>query len=103
MTRAELCRRIGVKETTLAKWEDDLAEPRANRLQLLAGVLNVSVGWLLSAQGEGPDGPTAEMPLRADLRAALTELRQIKGDLGRQADRVGVLEKRLRRMLQDVE
>jgi transcriptional regulator with XRE-family HTH domain len=45
---------LGVEATTWANWENDRAEPRANRLGMLAGVLQVSVGWLLAGQGRGP-------------------------------------------------
>ena len=38
MTQAQLARRIGVKKATLVGWEEDLSEPRANRLSMLAGV-----------------------------------------------------------------
>lgn len=100
MTRAQLARRIGVKETALAKWEDDLAEPRANRLQMLSGVLGVSLGWLLTAEGQGPEGPVADHTVEDDVRAILTELRQVRSDLTRQVERVGRLEKRLRILLE---
>lgn len=45
---------LGVEAATWANWENDRAEPRANRLGMLAGVLQVSVGWLLAGQGRGP-------------------------------------------------
>ena len=44
---AELARRLGVRQTTLHKWEADQSEPRANRLSILAGLLNVSMMWLI--------------------------------------------------------
>ena len=37
MTQAELARRLGVKKATIADWENDLSEPRANRLSMMAG------------------------------------------------------------------
>ena len=45
---------LGVETATWSNWENDRAEPRANRLGMLAGVLQVSVGWLLAGQGRGP-------------------------------------------------
>jgi len=101
MTRAQLARRLGLKVSNIEKWEEDLSEPRANRLQMLSGVLGVSLTWLLTAQGEGLDGPVGEEPLSEDASAILTELRQVKADLQRSSERVGVLEKRLRRLLRD--
>ena len=101
MTRAQLARRMGLKTGTIDKWEEDLAEPRANRLQMMSGILGVSLTWLLTATGEGVDSPQVDEPLADDLRSALTELRQVRSDLIREADRIGVLEKRLRRLMQE--
>ena len=53
LKRAEFARRLGVKKITIADWEGDISEPRANRLQMMAGLLNVSVGWLLMGEGDG--------------------------------------------------
>ena len=50
---AQLAHRLGVRPETLRNWEEDRAEPRANRLQMLAGMLDVSLVWLISGQGPG--------------------------------------------------
>ena len=55
MTQAALAKRLGVRLATLKSWEDDHSEPRANRLSMLAGLLNVSMRWLISGEGEGID------------------------------------------------
>lgn len=102
LTRNELARRLGVKDTTIAKWEDDMSEPRANRLQMLAGILGVSLTWLLAAEGEGVDGPVGDDLLSGDLLAVLSEMRQLKTEMKLNTDRLGVLEKRLRRVLKEV-
>lgn len=96
MTRGELARRMGLKVTTIEKWEDDRSEPRANRLATLSRLLGVSLRWLLDAEGEGIDAPSPE-----EGRAALLhDLRQIRADLQRSAERLGVLEKRVRQIVQ---
>jgi HTH-type transcriptional regulator, cell division transcriptional repressor len=46
---------LGVEAQTWANWENDRSEPRANRLSMLAGVLQVSLSWLLTGHGHGPD------------------------------------------------
>jgi transcriptional regulator with XRE-family HTH domain len=96
LTQADLARRLGVRAPTIAAWEDDTAEPRANRLQMVAGLLNVSLRWLLTGQGDGLDGPPDDTSLSADLRGLLDELRQIRTEISAQHDRLGRVEKRLR-------
>ncbi len=54
LTVAELARRLGVKTSTIQAWESDRSQPRANRLAMLAGVLNVSLSWLLHGIGASP-------------------------------------------------
>lgn len=51
---AQLARRLGVKSSTIQAWESDRSQPRANRLAMLAGVLNVSLSWLLHGVGTSP-------------------------------------------------
>lgn len=94
----QLARRLGVKGSTIAGWEDDRAEPRANRLQMLAGVLGVSITWLLSGQGDGPV-TVAEDDVSADTMALLAEMRRIRAEQARLTERLGIVEKRLRAAL----
>lgn len=101
MTQNELSKRIGVKLKTIRSWEDDLEEPRANKLQMLAGLLNVSMMWLLNGEGDGLDGPTDEMALAPEVTELLTELRNLKSQVAQTANRLGLLEKRLRTVLKD--
>src|SRR6056297_2750893 len=99
LSQEDLARRLGVKLKTIRAWEDDLAEPRANRLQMLAGLLNVSIMWLLTGKGDGVDPPEDAQALPPDVVALLAEIRQIKGEFARNAERLGRLEKRLRMVL----
>ncbi|SMX32878.1 transcriptional repressor DicA [Actibacterium lipolyticum] len=101
MSQSDLARRLGVKLKTVRAWEEDLNEPRANKLQMVAGVLNVSIMWLLNGEGDGLDGPAEEAELSVDIRAVLTEIRQVKTEMGQMADRLGLLEKRLRATLKE--
>ncbi|SLN52156.1 transcriptional repressor DicA [Roseivivax jejudonensis] len=101
MTAEDLAKRLGVKLSTLQGWESDRAEPRANRLQMLAGLLNVSIIWLLTGEGEGIEAPTDEAIETADVRAVLTDLRGVQAEMKTTAERVGRLEKRLRRLLRE--
>ncbi|MFZ2102299.1 MAG: helix-turn-helix transcriptional regulator, partial [Oricola sp.] len=54
MTAAQFARRLGVKTSTVHAWESDRSEPRANRLSMVAGLLNVGLPWLLHGVGDAP-------------------------------------------------
>lgn len=99
MSQSELARRLGVRLATLRGWEDDRAEPRANKLQMMAGLLNVSLVWLLNGVGEG--APSMSEDNTADIAAMLNELRDIRTQMGQMGDRMGLLEKRLRQAVKE--
>ena len=102
MGQEKLARRLGVKLKTLHGWENDLSEPRANKLQMLAGLLNVSIVWLLTGEGEGISGPEeTEAALPADVHDALLEIRALKTQIQTAGDRLGRLEKTLRQLLKE--
>ena len=99
MTQKDLAKRLGVRLATLRAWEDDLSEPRANRLSMMAGLLNVSMMWLINGEGEGLDPPTDD-PISSDLRDILTEVRDMRADMLARAEQLGRLEKKLRAVVQ---
>ena len=101
MTEAEAARRLGVRLATFKAWEADASEPRANRLQMLSGLLGVSLRWLMTGEGDGPDPDQAGLP--GDLRAALAELRSLAAEQARLAERIASGEKRLRRLMEAME
>lgn len=101
MTQPELARRLGVRLATLRSWEEDLSEPRANRLSMMAGLLNVSMMWLINGQGEGLDAPLDEVTLPASVTDILNELRDIRADMMQRVEQVGRLEKKLRLALRE--
>ena len=100
MTQAQLARRLGVKKATLVGWENDVSEPRANKLSMLAGVLNVSIMWLLTGEGEGMPGPLDETDTALDLSNILAELREIRATMRQNAERAARVEKKLRQIVQ---
>jgi HTH-type transcriptional regulator, cell division transcriptional repressor len=99
LTQAELAARLGVRAATVARWEDDQDEPRANRLQMLSGMLGVSLVWLLTGTGDGPAAPaTDDAAPAADLAGLLTEMRALRGSMTVAVTRMGLIEKQLRRV-----
>lgn len=99
LSQNELARNLGVKVKTVRNWENDTAEPRANKLQMLSGVLGVSLMWLLNGEGDGLEAPSDPTPLEKDAQVLLTELRAVKTDIELSAERVAKLEKHLRALL----
>lgn len=102
LTQERLSRNVGVKLKTLRAWEEDLSEPRANKLSMLAGLLNVSLSWLLTGEGDGPEGPngTALGELSPDVSKLLADLRDLHGEMARASERISRIERQLRTNLQ---
>lgn len=98
LSQSELAARLGLRVKTLRAWENDMSEPRANRLQMLSGILNVSMRWLLTGVGDGVDGPQTDAALGRDIADILTEMRQVRTEMGHMTERLARLEKRLRGM-----
>ncbi len=101
MTQEALAKRLGIKKSTLRHWEDDISEPRANRLSMLAGLLNVSMMWLINGEGEGVENPD-DVPLPSDMSEVILEIRELKSELHAKAEQMARLEKRLRLMMETV-
>lgn len=93
LTVKALARHLGVATKTIENWENDIAEPRANKLQMLSGVLNVSIPWLLTGTG---DEISTDALDTADLVDILTEVRSLRAEMISAAERLAVLEKRLK-------
>ena len=101
LTQDDLARRLGVRLKTVQAWEDDLSDPRANRLQMVAGMLNVSLRWLFTGEGDGLDGPGAPGVLGTKARDALADLARMRAQTLALAQEMGQLEKRLRVLMRE--
>lgn len=66
-TQTDVANQLGTKVSTVDKWERGIASPRSNRLTALAGILGVSLSWLIVGHG---DEPTSTDDLD-DMRVAL--------------------------------
>jgi len=100
MTQAQLARRLGIKKVTLSGWEQDLSEPRANKLSMMAGLMNVSIMWLLTGEGDGMTGPADDVQAAPDFSEILAELRELRASMRANTERAARLEKKLRLLLQ---
>ena len=96
LSQQDLAKRLGVKNSTIKSWENDNSEPRANRLSMLAGMLNVSITWLISAEGSGVEAPEKSDEMSNDLLDALKELTALRVNLLKNIDKINNIEKKLR-------
>ena len=96
-----LASKLGVRTGVLADWENDLKEPRSNRLQMVAGLVGVSITWLLTGEGEGIDAPVEAQQTPPEVADMLAELRKLRGEVAQTGEKLGRLEKRLRKALQE--
>jgi len=63
-TLVQAARRAAVATGTFKNWENGLTSPRANKLQMLAGVLGVSLFWLI--EGDNNHDPIEYRSTRLD-------------------------------------
>lgn len=84
---SELAARLGVRKSTVQAWENDRSQPRANKLQMLAGLLNVSLSWLLQGIGSGPsDG--GHVALLESMTLQLDRLKRLQHESQQLAGRI---------------
>ena len=96
LSQRELAKHIGIKNSTLQNWEDDVTEPPANKLNTLAGMLNVSLMWLVNGERDGLEASDENSVSETNLAAALIEIRELRVQMMHSANRLAKLEKRLR-------
>jgi len=80
LSQERLAERLGVRLATVRAWEAGKSAPRGNRLHVLAGLLTVSMRWLLTGEhpegaapleAASPSGAESQTPDVRALRAAL--------------------------------
>ena len=96
LSQQDVAKRLGVKNSTIKSWENDNSEPRANRLSMLAGLLNVSITWLISAEGAGVEDPKKSYETPDDLQEPLKELATLRINFLKSVDRINSKENKLR-------
>ena len=90
-----LANRLGVSKKAVNNWENDEVSPRANRVQMIAGVLNVSLVWLISGQSNGSDNVEQTYDRPEAVNEVLSEIKTLKQTLEHTLARIGELETRL--------
>jgi HTH-type transcriptional regulator, cell division transcriptional repressor len=95
ISQEKLAELVGVKKSTLVKWESDQSSPRINRLNQMAGILGVSVVWLLAGDKSllDVDPPTLNETMMLDNKldaaeAMIDQLKDIIRDIRHQSKRI---------------
>lgn len=101
LSQAQLAKRLGLKVDTVKNWEADRSEPRANKLQMLAAFLNVSMVWLMTGEGEGAPVVETQAEVSGPVGEAILEIRALKLLQMQTADRLSRLEKALKTVAAD--
>lgn len=96
-TVSELARQLGINERTLKRWESGQQVPRANRMLMLAGLLNVTLAWLL----EGRESAFMESNGGATLESMMARVESAKTKLAEAAEMLEELHKDLQTMSAD--
>jgi transcriptional regulator with XRE-family HTH domain len=96
LTVAGFARRLGVRRPLVEAWEGDQREPRANQMQMMAGLLGVSLRWLLTGEGGQEEAPVQGGPVPEEMRRLTSEVAQMRTEMLALAGRMGELEGRLR-------
>jgi len=76
LTLEDAASHIGVTDETLAEWESDRSEPRANKIMTLAGVLGVSPAWLISGTGDAPQSQNLSVAVD-EMTGEINRLREL--------------------------
>lgn len=95
LTVEGLSEKLGVDARTVEDWESDADEPRSNRIQMLAGLLNVSIVWLISGESSGTSHVADTYSRPTGVNDALGEISQLKAALSGALDKLEKLEIRL--------
>lgn len=77
----DLAWRLGVMIATVQGWESDRAQPSSHRLATIAGMLNVSLSWLLHGVGNGAEDFEAQ-PSESVVDQQLSQLKHLHAQTG---------------------
>ena len=88
MTRDDLGQHLGVRAATVARWERGGSTPRPNHLDRIAGVLGVSLTWLVMGRGEAPADDELD-EVRQELAVVRRTLQEALAAVDRMSMRLG--------------
>ena len=98
LTPAAMAEKLGVDLPTIDEWETDARAPRANSIQMMAGLLNVSIMWLITGDSNGTDHVEQTHARPEGINDALGEIAQLKETLAAALDKLENLQTRLQQI-----
>ena len=98
LSEAALSEKLGVPLDAIEAWEADEREPRSNRIQMLAGLLNISIMWLITGDSNGTDHIEQTHARPEGINDALGEIAQLKETLSAALEKLENLETRLQQI-----
>ncbi|MFY0597136.1 MAG: helix-turn-helix transcriptional regulator [Cognatishimia sp.] len=96
MSVENLAAKLGVEASTLENWETNEDEPRANRIQTISGLLNISVIWLITGESNGTTNVEQGYRRPEVVNETLGVISEVKASLLAALDRIEQLEKRIK-------
>ncbi|MEO0342142.1 MAG: helix-turn-helix transcriptional regulator [Pseudomonadota bacterium] len=95
LTIESFAEKIGISVQVAEAWENNLKLPRSNRLQMMSGLLNVSLVWLLNGEDNGTFHVADNYDRPEGVNDTLGEIAQVRTSLEYVMDRLDALEDRL--------
>lgn len=98
----QFANRLGVQKSTLKNWENDRTSPRSNRLNQIAGILDIPLVWLL-AGAETPksiEAPNLEETASIERKLELAE--KLVGQLSLLLTEIRASTRRVQRDIDDI-
>jgi transcriptional regulator with XRE-family HTH domain len=95
LTIARMGEKLGVEAAKVEIWESDGDTPRANRIQMLAGLLNVSIVWLITGESNGSTNIAETYARPTIVNDTLGEISKLKTTLLAAHAKLESLEQRL--------
>tara|TARA_Y100001968_G_C19187894_1_gene633709 strand:- start:289 stop:711 length:423 start_codon:yes stop_codon:yes gene_type:complete len=103
LSQKDFATKVGITVRTVQAWENDVNEPRANKLQMVSALLNVSMVWLMSGLGNGVNPPMEFSQNTSDEESEIIKeihnIRKASQDL---VSKIDVLERKLSGKYRDV-
>ena len=81
VSTADLAKRMGVKKDTVENWEAGRSEPRPNKLMQLAGVLDVSLLWLMTGKAGEEEARVYEFDRVDSVKRKLERAQSLQGEV----------------------